>query len=567
MRHIRVGKVVCLIGAATFLITASPVPAQPKGADPLEALKSPANSDRLKAMKDWGNKGAAGRDAIPVLSGYMRLTNNEIADQAAGALAQIGPAAVAELVKALDDPSAAVRRRALRALHIMGPDGSEAVLAVSALLKSPDAKTRILAAQVLAEMGPRAEPAVAALAEALRDADATVRLWAAQALHDIGSHTVEHVVAALRDEKAPVRLTATQALTVFSDTRAGGAGLAEALHDRDPKVRAASADILIRIGRPARHAIPALLQNLREPNLEVQTRALTAIVAMGSIHDVCLMDALATENDRARWQRAGPKEKLKSHLQHLNGNSLERLGAVLALGGMGPEAKAALPELGKLLTGGNPRIRSAALMAVCAIDPGKEALLPKAADIIAENIAGLRSIDERDPDEVIQLYLLISVAPHLNLSDKRLNDTVRQARPWLGQALSDVPETAMPRLVQAINIAAKSRLGFTEPFCRLGFKLLDLVKDSKNVDALFRAFSELGNDLDKESPYKGAIQQMQFALLKNRDFLDFLILSKIQRIENLAVAKQQDTALVKKRVEQQVFALTGNPQMVWSLGN
>src|SRR5437660_12339989 len=88
----------------------------------LKTLDAPAKAERLAAMKDLGNLGTAAKAAIPQLVERLRDTNKEHADQAdqaARSLAQIGWPAVPELVKVLNDPSPAVRGRALWALGVI----------------------------------------------------------------------------------------------------------------------------------------------------------------------------------------------------------------------------------------------------------------------------------------------------------------------------------------------------------------------------------------------------------------------------------------------------------------
>src|SRR5207247_2265066 len=113
------------------------------------------------------------------LSAFLADKDKEVAGQAAQTLAQIGPASVPELIKALDHPSPGVRMRALLTLGTLGREAGKAVLPVRDLLKHKDANFRLLAALVLGTMHEEAHEAAANLEIALRDSDRLVRVVAA----------------------------------------------------------------------------------------------------------------------------------------------------------------------------------------------------------------------------------------------------------------------------------------------------------------------------------------------------------------------------------------------------
>src|SRR6516165_1130246 len=151
-------------------------PAEPDMEELLKGLESPIKVKRLQAMKGLGMKGTAAKEAVAPLIDHMRRhKDQDLANQAAQALAQIGSPAVGELISALG---------------ILGPEARQGIVPVSRFLENKDAKIRALAAWVLGEIGPPARPAADTLAKALRDADPEVRRRAAEALHEIGSDMV-----------------------------------------------------------------------------------------------------------------------------------------------------------------------------------------------------------------------------------------------------------------------------------------------------------------------------------------------------------------------------------------
>jgi HEAT repeat protein len=97
-------------------------------------------------------------------------------------LARLGPDALAVSRTALTHELPAMRRQALRALVLMGPElAAEALGDVTLLLKDKDAKVRYLAALALGELNAK-NPPPEALVETLKDTDPVVRLAAAHGL-------------------------------------------------------------------------------------------------------------------------------------------------------------------------------------------------------------------------------------------------------------------------------------------------------------------------------------------------------------------------------------------------
>ncbi len=358
-------------------VPAQPAPVSPKTARLIKQLQSPVKAERLAAMKELGNQGAAARAAVLPLMERLRREGPEFADQAARTLAQIGPAAVPALIKALADAAPPVRRRALWALAVIGPDAAAAVEPVSDFLEDKDAQVRTLAALALAEIGPESRPAVPRLAKLLRDPDPEARAWAAVALHEIGPEMIEHLLAALKEPDLPVRLSAVQALPRFRDANEAVQALADALRDPDASVRTTAAAALVQLGPEAKAALPGLLACLKEQDRALQATAFTAILLIGSPRDAALRDGLGALNATHSWARPAPVKKAvkrPEQVQRLVGvlgdqDPTRRLAAVLALGQLGPLAKAAVPHLKKCLKDRDLCVRAVALLALPAVDP------------------------------------------------------------------------------------------------------------------------------------------------------------------------------------------------------
>jgi len=145
-----------------------------------------------------------------------------------------------------------------------------------------------------------------------------------------------------------------RSLSNFGD--AAVPGLITALKHEDSNVRIWAAWALTKIGPPAKAAVPALIDSLRDK--------------IGSRNRSIIAEALG---------RIGPaaKEAVPALIDAL-GDSDEALqrSAVGALGKIGPNAKAAVPELIKLAKDKNGRYRNSAIVALGEIGPEAKAAVP-----------------------------------------------------------------------------------------------------------------------------------------------------------------------------------------------
>jgi hypothetical protein len=158
------------------------------------------------------------------------------------------------------------------------------------------------------------------------------------------------------DKEPPAELTNEQLRTIV-------AGLVTALHDREPKVRAAAASTVEAIGSSAVDAVPTLTRLLDDADADVQVRAVIALGAIGP-----------------EAQPAVPalKKLLRSKDWGLLYHVTESLGA------MGSRAKDAVPELVDVMRNGPDDSRTFAAFALR--DIGVD-------ETTAESLAGLWTED------------------------------------------------------------------------------------------------------------------------------------------------------------------------------
>ncbi|MEQ1788174.1 MAG: HEAT repeat domain-containing protein [Acidimicrobiales bacterium] len=159
---------------------------------------------------------------------------------ALGALERIGTLQPADLVRALDDPSVVVRRRACEAAARWPGDGPPSLLGA---LRDDDATLAEVAAWASGEREPPEPGAMEVVIVLATDhADALVREAAVAALGAMGDPTALPAILAALEDKATVRRRAVLALAPF-EGEAVDAALARARTDRDWQVRQAAEDL------------------------------------------------------------------------------------------------------------------------------------------------------------------------------------------------------------------------------------------------------------------------------------------------------------------------------------
>ncbi len=294
---------------------------------------------------------------------------------ALGRLAPGGPDAE-ESVAALEGllHADAAGRRAAAALALGGFRRDDAlILALTESLRDRDAPVRVASLRALNNLAMNSRfPASKALADALDDESSDVRVNAASTLARVGLGIDPFIPSLLRhaehDPDAQVReacCTTLEELVPPAVTVAAVPDLIFALSSRDATVRGSAAVILDHIGPPARSAIPALIQALRQPMPEngpptigrpmlsqivnrrsmgfqvmgPQTRLIRTTRAEHSIRIVEALGRIAPGSAMAGESIATLLEALSPEEPELN------VVASKAIGQFGPAAAAAVPKL------------------------------------------------------------------------------------------------------------------------------------------------------------------------------------------------------------------------------
>jgi HEAT repeat protein len=259
--------------------------------------------------------------------------------------------------RGLRSSNAVERRRA--AIELGNMNSTEFGITIPALtgaLQDPDAEVRTAAAMVLSRAineavaanfsGPELRVATLGLLEAMRDRQPAVRVAAAGSISRIYSRPSssqrrapfsavepEFVVAALgegiNNQTDDVRSAAIQTLgSIGHDSPvAPPASLVAALKDRSPKIRASAAASVATFPQGVDRVLPTLFGMLQDERREVRTAAGRAMAAVKP--------------------SPGATGTLTGFLKHRKREV--RMAAAQALGNIGPEARAAIPELVRML--------------------------------------------------------------------------------------------------------------------------------------------------------------------------------------------------------------------------
>ncbi|KKM05143.1 hypothetical protein LCGC14_1757080, partial [marine sediment metagenome] len=179
-----------------------------------------------------------------IMLGLRKVRRPRTSDEVADDLAKIGPSAVPELIRALEDSDHGMRTTVGLALKKLGR--ARTVAPLIAALEHEGIPVRAGAAWALGALGDARE--VEPLIAALKDVHYSVRSSAASALGTLEDpRAVKPLIAALNDEYKWVRRHAASALGELGDRR-GVEPLIEALKDEEASVRGDVARALGHLG-------------------------------------------------------------------------------------------------------------------------------------------------------------------------------------------------------------------------------------------------------------------------------------------------------------------------------
>jgi len=258
--------------------------------------------------------------------------------EAAAALGQLGEQAPAEtaaaLTQALSDPEASVRKSAASALGKVG-SAQDAAGPLLTALGDKDADVRAAAAGALGLLRPSDPAVVPALHERAKgEGYLPARLAAFAALGRLGDRAtvaVPTLIDALKESDSP--LGSPHEFAVVALKAIGPPTLpavTEALGRPEPRTRIGSLKILAGLGAAARPAVPEVEKRLADED---------PLVGLEAVHALWVI-----ERNTERTIGAALKHLRTTETDQRKRGQI-RAKAIYILGEVGPDAKAAVPEL------------------------------------------------------------------------------------------------------------------------------------------------------------------------------------------------------------------------------
>src|SRR5262245_57493638 len=195
-------------------------------------------------------------EAVRVLAEALGDPETDVRELAAAGLSEFGPEAqiaLPELIKAIQDESAVVRRRALRAIGLIGPTSADDALpSLIAATEDDDESVAMQAVSTIGDLGPAAAPAIPALMSAIWTGDVRRRAVAGAAVTHIGEAAVASLMQSLEHPAPEVRSKVAHLLAQIGPAAAEARpALQNLLNDRDDAVRAEAAAALKAIESPS----------------------------------------------------------------------------------------------------------------------------------------------------------------------------------------------------------------------------------------------------------------------------------------------------------------------------
>ncbi len=373
----------------------------------------------------------AGETAVPFLQDA--LANPQAASWACMALAQMGPSAkmaVPGLTKLTASKQPNLRLEASMALGSVGPDAKDALPALAKLAESdPLPGVRYAAAFAIGGIATKDATATSVL-EKLGQGDdkflCTVSNWALARIEPNNdarmNKAVNCLIEGLQSDNAAVRLASVRAL---QDLKAAsekvGAALVAALKDADPEV---AKNAIAALGSMGPQITPQIVETLKNPAL--RNYALTILEGFGPAAKAAVPDLVKLLDD--------PKT-----------DTATRREVHFLLGQIGPESAPATATLVKALGSDNERVRNSAIFALGRIGPAAHEAVPA--------LEKLTSNDDMFM-HVGGLWALVQIKP----ADAAL---AAQAVPELTKGLSsdrEMVQVEAARTLGMLGAAAKSAL-------------------------------------------------------------------------------------------------------------
>jgi HEAT repeat protein len=331
-------------------------PAKPAVPELATLIADPDKVVRREAVEAIGRIHPGADVSVPLLTKLIENADPQTRHAAITTLAEQGQAAVPLLIKALAQKQAAYW--ACLVLARIGPDAKEAVPALTALIDDQRPEVRREAILALAEIGDAAAPAIPRILKALDDPHAKTAAVFALGQFRKATGNAEAKIRQNVDSSDQVldavslwalaRLHPDDKKLIAQTTQR----LCETLKSENPRARQAAARALGSLKPGVEIVLPAMVKAFQGASEETIHDALDTLASFGSAAVPELIGALRFERARPYvvvllgQQGAAAKPAVGALIKLLDDDNTDvRREAVLALGRIGPDARAAVPAL------------------------------------------------------------------------------------------------------------------------------------------------------------------------------------------------------------------------------
>lgn len=454
----------------------------------------------------------SGRASIPILRALTINRDPNIRVDAVSALGTLGPAGKAAeslIADGLKDDDPRVRATAAKALGEKGGEAKNYIPALVEALKDSDYFVKKSAAEALSKIGPSAVPA---LFQAARNeskvsqastAGKTYQPWQeiskAEVIAKMGAPAVPELIEGLKDKDWPIKIMSFGALgKMGSSAKAAVPELIIKLKDGKETEKARAAAVLAAIGPGAVIAIPVLIESLQRTEPNLKENAAEALGKIGLAARAAIPELRKSLGDRpwvrvnsalALWEIAGSTEGVPVLIAGLQGDDswIKEL-SLRKLVEIGPPAAAsAVPDIRKLLSDKDYRLKKYALEGLGTMGEEGKAALPELIEIVKST-----HTDTEFYETAVRILGSLGPAAKdaIPALAERLNAIYGNYQSPAGDALGRIGAPAVPALVDALkngNIntreTATKALGYIGPAA--SDAIPSLIGITKSRDSMF----------------------------------------------------------------------------------
>lgn len=323
-----------------------------------------------EAARSLGKIGFNAKQAVTELSKLLKSKEESIRKESANALGKIkNPTteSLNSLIEALDDKNEEVRTEVANALGEIGPEAYNAISRLMKSIKDINWAVRSASAQAISQIGKGSAKAIPSLVSALEDKDWRVRYRIVNTLAEIGEESIPSILEIINHENPIVR---KEAIEVLGEIKKADPKVLENLYlllkDTKETVRGKAADALRSIGK---EAIPSLIksydENLKIPMIWILYWIIPFLsvplwLSFGAIFIfiiALLIPLIATPI---------------IFINHIKANIRRKILIISSIGGIGEEAKEAIPFIIEKIKRGKKFIRVEAARALGNVGIGSE---------------------------------------------------------------------------------------------------------------------------------------------------------------------------------------------------